>query len=314
MVAPEQVLRTLNVLAERQGSVPFDVFTSPYLGLHRALAAGEVPPPKLIEWMTDFDFVEFENNVIRATTLGLMLQRQLAREEWRVEMALATLAAPKCRKHVKALADRAYISPTGQVVLKPGAMVSEKERALLFLYRRLGMAATKDAQWVFFGELGDIIAAELNVGLTPEELYQRLSAQRRLGDLGERLVLRYEQERLASQGLKGLADRVKRISLENTAAGFDIQSFESGIGILHDRFIEVKTTTGNVPHFYLPRNELSKADVLREKYLIACVLGADVAKEACASIRWYRNPIVSVLASADFKVEPITFEVTWIGA
>lgn len=313
MVAPEQVVRTLNVLEERAGAIALDVFTNPHLGLHRALAAGEVPPAKLIEWMTDFELIALDNNVIRETKLGTSLHAQLKADTWKTEMALATLAAPKCRKMVKGFADRAFVSPTGQVLLKQGSAVNEKERSLLFLYRRLGMADTKDSQWVFYGELGDIIAAELNIGLTPEELYQKLSAQRRLGEFGENVVKSFEQARLTKLGFKDLADRVKRISLENTAAGFDVQSFEGSTNPLPDRFIEVKTTTGEVPHFFLPRNELAKAEILGEKYLIACVLGANVSAGTHTEIKWYRNPIESVLKSPLFKVEPVTFEVTWAG-
>lgn len=310
MVAPEQIQKTLKILAERNGRIPYEVFVDPHLGLHRSLAAGEVASDKLIEWLVDMELVQFNGFELASTPLGGTLGRLIEEDGWKTEMALATLAAPKCRSAVKGFADRAYITPTGQVAIKTSTPLTEKERGLLFLYRRLGMAEVREAQWILFGEVGETVAAELQVGLTPADLYRILSVQRRIGDLGERLVLHEEVERLGKV-VPELSSRVRRISLENAAAGFDIQSFEGKGGLFPDRFIEVKTTTGETPHFFLSRGEIKQANMKRSKYLIACVLGADLSSQTCKEIRYFRDPISSVLDSADFKVEPTTFEVTW---
>ncbi|PTX98519.1 DUF3883 domain-containing protein [Opitutus sp. ER46] len=60
-----------------------------------------------------------------------------------------------------------------------------------------------------------------------------------LGAAGEKLALRYEQERLSRLGHDQLAGRVTHVAAKDDGAGFDILSYEpTG----QERFIEVKTT------------------------------------------------------------------------
>jgi hypothetical protein len=78
---------------------------------------------------------------------------------------------------------------------------------------------------------------------------------RKLGLLGEELILQYEKWRLIQVGKEKLADRIEWISRDvGDGAGFDILSKnENGT----DRYIEVKTTqlSESTP-FYFTRNEL----------------------------------------------------------
>ena len=90
-----------------------------------------------------------------------------------------------------------------------------------------------------------------------------------LGIAGEELVVKFEQHRLVSKGLAGLAEKVEHVSkVQGDGLGFDVLSFEENGA---ERFIEVKTTTfaretpffassgelrfaqKNAEHFYLYR-------------------------------------------------------------
>lgn len=76
-----------------------------------------------------------------------------------------------------------------------------------------------------------------------------------LGLAGEKLVLRYEQERLARMGQERLAGKILHISVtESDSLGFDILSFEADG---RERLIEVKTTRfGSFTPFFASRNEV----------------------------------------------------------
>lgn len=76
--------------------------------------------------------------------------------------------------------------------------------------------------------------------------------KKRIGDLGELLVLQHEQEKLKSLGIKKTPEHKSKS--EGDGLGYDILSYdEQG----QEMFIEVKTTTnGSDTPFYITRNEL----------------------------------------------------------
>lgn len=95
---------------------------------------------------------------------------------------------------------------------------------------------------------------------------ERDARNRKLGALGERLVLEREKQRLKLAGKDGLAAKVRHVSeLDGDGLGYDILSFEpSG----QERLIEVKTTNGPATtSFYLSRVEhdvsIERADIWR---------------------------------------------------
>lgn len=86
-----------------------------------------------------------------------------------------------------------------------------------------------------------------------------------IGELGEKYVIEYEQRRLKSIGRPDLAENIEQVSLTNVGAGYDVKSFEKN-GI--ERFIEVKTTTGEGSQFQLTFNEYKVAQENKERYWI----------------------------------------------
>jgi hypothetical protein len=81
---------------------------------------------------------------------------------------------------------------------------------------------------------------------------------RRVGKLGEKLVVEYEQARLRREGRADLADVVRWVAdADGDGLGYDVLSFEASGEVLH---IEVKATAlaAQTP-FYLPSAELDFA-------------------------------------------------------
>ncbi|HEA3088991.1 TPA: DUF3427 domain-containing protein [Aeromonas salmonicida] len=92
----------------------------------------------------------------------------------------------------------------------------------------------------------------------------REQRNRDLGLAGELLVMAHEQKRLRGAGRNDLAARVEHVALSDSAAGYDILSFELDGS---EKFIEVKTTTGPAStSFYISENEVNVSRQLQELY------------------------------------------------
>lgn len=90
---------------------------------------------------------------------------------------------------------------------------------------------------------------------------------KRLGDLGELWVMKYEIEKLRNAKRDNLIDKIKHTSKdEGDGTGFDIQSFD----IYGNKiFIEVKTTKGRQNStFFVTRNELERSKIEKEHYYL----------------------------------------------
>lgn len=106
-----------------------------------------------------------------------------------------------------------------------------------------------------------------NSRLSEESLLKKLENQRMQGEKGELYVIDFEKSRLK---LRNDISKVKRISVLDVTAGYDIVSFNSIRSSILDRFIEVKTFTGK-PHFYWSANEIKVAKVKSKNYFLYIV-------------------------------------------
>ena len=90
---------------------------------------------------------------------------------------------------------------------------------------------------------------------------------KRIGDLGERWVLKKEIEYLSENGKSKLAKQVKHVAKDQgDGLGFDILSFDLDG---NEKYIEVKTTRGNLNStFYITRNELERSKIEKDKYFL----------------------------------------------
>jgi len=106
-------------------------------------------------------------------------------------------------------------------------------------------------------------------GFTEEELLRWLAEKKKLGDIAEDMVLKYEITRLTKMGHIVEARCVKPVAKINTSAGYDIQSFNGKAkGMLFDRFIEVKGSGDPKLRFIWTPNEMKTAEKLKDKYWI----------------------------------------------
>jgi hypothetical protein len=145
-------------------------------------------------------------------------------------------------------------------------------------------------------EIGARLGRRTRQKLSPGEL---LAIKRRCeenGHLGEELVLRKERLRLRRSGKPILASRVRWVSLESVAEGYDILSFENDET---ERFIEVKSTEGTAKSFEMSDNEWKRAEELGDRYWLYRVTRVRTRPK----IRVIRNPWAG-LANGTLKRDP----------
>lgn len=104
-------------------------------------------------------------------------------------------------------------------------------------------------------------------GVSLNQLDARLAAQSEQGNQAEEWVLAHEVSRLSEHPF---CDQIRRVSLADVSAGYDIVSFSSCDALNHDLFIEVKSYTGP-KRFFWTRNEIRRAEELGEKYALYLV-------------------------------------------
>ena len=105
--------------------------------------------------------------------------------------------------------------------------------------------------------------------ISEQQLEKILMENRRLGAKAENAVVEFEKGRLRKLGKPIQAELVKRISTINTAAGYDIESFDGETDeVFPNRFIEVKATAGDALRFYWTINEMNVAKKKKKSYWI----------------------------------------------
>lgn len=96
---------------------------------------------------------------------------------------------------------------------------------------------------------------------------------KKLGDLGEQFVFKYEVNCLIAAGKPDLASQVRHVSTEDDGLGYDIHSYDVDG---NEKLIEVKTTRGSKSRaFYITSNELTASKNLAENYFLYRVFDFD---------------------------------------
>jgi len=141
---------------------------------------------------------------------------------------------------------------------------------------------------------------------TEEQMEKNLREKRLLGDLAEAFVVKFEQERLASDGHQMESACVQRISKLRVNAGYDINSFDGACrNINHDRFIEVKGSGQVTVRFIWTPNEMRKAAELGDRYWIYFVGGIDRKRRlATRKPVMLHNPHMKLKSDSRLQVRP----------
>ena len=94
------------------------------------------------------------------------------------------------------------------------------------------------------------------------------SKNEEFGELAEKYVLSYEQQKLRFHPRSNF---IKIISKDHASAGFDIISFIDLDSVVLDKEIEVKSYSGSYPYFYWSKNELDRSLKSGDKYFLYLV-------------------------------------------
>lgn len=140
-----------------------------------------------------------------------------------------------------------------------------------------------------------------------EQLKNRLQLNEKLGREGELFVLQYEKKRLSNHRF---VDKIARISDDFVNAGFDIESFENDHSIVPDRFIEVKTHSGDIS-FYWSENEIKTAERLANDYWLYLVHAGSIEKPDYVP-KMFQNPYLTIINSESWSRTSSSWRFTFI--
>lgn len=101
-------------------------------------------------------------------------------------------------------------------------------------------------------------------GISESQFLKIQERRKEIGRLGEEFVVDYERKNLVEAGNFELATRVKRISIDDIGAGYDVLSFTT---TGDEKHIEVKTTIGTGYSFEITINEINKSNNLPNYFI-----------------------------------------------
>lgn len=137
---------------------------------------------------------------------------------------------------------------------------------------------------------------------TLEQLLKQQEDQSRRGLEAEEFVLGLEKKRIPE-----LAQKIKRISDFDVAAGYDIVSYENNETEHYDRFIEVKCYMGS-PHFFWSENESDVARIKADKYIL-CLVDYLRMGEPGYQPEFIRNPYETIFDSDEWLVNASSYRI-----
>lgn len=138
--------------------------------------------------------------------------------------------------------------------------------------------------------------------ITLEQLLKQQEEQSRRGLEAEEFVLGLEKKRLPE-----LAQKIKRISDFDVAAGYDIVSYENNETEHYDRFIEVKCYMGS-PHFFWSENESDVARIKADKYIL-CLVDYLRMGEIGYQPEFIRNPYETLFCGDEWLVNSSSYRI-----
>jgi Protein NO VEIN, C-terminal len=141
--------------------------------------------------------------------------------------------------------------------------------------------------------------------ITLKQLKKSLDRKDEAGKEGELFVLRYEQARLKDHPN---FDKIELISETYVNAGYDILSFNDMDSFIHDRFIEVKSYSGEIA-FYWSKNEVKKAKRLKDKYYLYLVDRYLMPNSEYVP-KIFRNPYKKIFENDVWKKETENWKIT----
>ena len=135
-----------------------------------------------------------------------------------------------------------------------------------------------------------------------KRLLEQQEEQNKRGLEAEEFVLSLEKMRLPE-----MAPKIKRISDDDVAAGYDIVSYENNSAKHYDRFIEVKCFVGQ-PHFFWSENESDTAKIVSDKYIL-CLVDYNRIKEQGYEPEYIRDPYKTIFGSDEWLINTASYKI-----
>ncbi|MER9260825.1 DUF3883 domain-containing protein [Mesorhizobium sp. M0217] len=158
---------------------------------------------------------------------------------------------------------------------------------------------------VFISAVREANAARPKHSKSAEKLAADLARQAEMGEAAELWVLEYERNRLRNHPFQ---DQIRRISVDDVSAGYDIMSFAAHSSLQHDLFIEVKSY-GATKAFHWSRNEIATAAEFGEEYALYLVDRTRTYQSSYSPhIISGPSPEMFALPGSGWKVEATSFE------
>jgi len=148
---------------------------------------------------------------------------------------------------------------------------------------------------------------EVKRKISEAELLKKLEEQRLQGEAGELFVINFECSRLS---LRHDLNKIKRISVLDVSAGYDIISFNDNSSKSLDRFIEVKSYKGK-PHFHWSSNEIQTAKIKSKNYHLYLVDINKISDSSygpmiiCDPVTYFENSLEWISTADSFLFEKI---------
>ena len=244
-----------------------------------------------IEFCERLGFVRVAHDRVGLTELGLVMLRfnpghNYELNESETQLVRRILCSEKFGEDFRKLLaqfSKDYSEQTYVLSKTDDPPLRTDPRFLNILFQ-LGILVENEREIKVMPEFAPNMAKLLGSPRTLEQLREIMERQNAVGEIAEELTVRFEKERLRDLGCDVEAELVRRISILDTGAGYDIESFEGKSPDLnYDRFIEVKASTGSSIRFFWSRNEIDVAKRLGDKYWIYFM--KKVEKEVCKMFR-----------------------------
>lgn len=285
------------------------------MGQMAARCAGYPKPASYLATGLTVGLVDSREGRIHLTRLGdLMLEAaswppyDVLNENQRALLIPELLGDREIKTALESLLGLMRRLPDGNRTLRTGSLrLGIAEDAVLRLLQAVGLVRFEPPALVMeadaFMELSDMNG--VSRGVSEEELWSILEAQRIRGRDAEKFVVEYERHRLHSAGRFDLEQLVDRVSRLDTGAGFDILSFEEDG---NERYIEVKSSTRSTTQFYWSSREKSFAQLHGDAYWIYFVPRAQDLPRLRHDLVLIRNP--AAWLGDELVEEPTQFLVT----
>jgi len=136
-----------------------------------------------------------------------------------------------------------------------------------------------------------------------DELKKNLEQKQINGEEAEKFVMNFEKNRLEEK------EGIEWIAPYDSGAGYDILSFNDINSEKNDRFIEVKSYTGNNPYFYWSQNEVSTAKKKQKNYYLYLVNREDINNKDYNPII-ISNPVKNILKNDNWNKKVNVYYIT----